>query len=82
MVVAVLTLPRWSQISAEVLSTPIDMYWSGAMRGSKMWRWAMYVAGSRSLMVKNPWGFFSVRMLAGMAVLNVSLHTCNSPDGL
>ena len=42
----------------------------------------MYTASSKSLMVKNPRGFSSVRMWACMAVLNVSLHTCHTPEGL
>ena len=42
----------------------------------------MYDASSKSLMVKNPWGFSSVRMLACMAVLNFSRHMCHSPEGL
>ena len=42
----------------------------------------MYAASSKSLMVENPWGFSLVRMLACMAVLNVSRHTCHSPEGL
>ena len=36
--VAVLTLPRRAQISAVVLSTPVAMCSSGAMRGAKRWR--------------------------------------------
>ena len=55
---------------------------SGTMRGAKRSMWAMYAASSRSFMVKNPWGFSLVIMLARMAVLNVSRHTCHSPDGL
>ena len=42
----------------------------------------MYAASSRSLMFKNPLGLSSVRMLARMAVLNVSRHTRHSPDGM
>ena len=42
----------------------------------------MYAARSRSLVAKNPWGLSLVRMLAHMAVLNVSRHTCQSPAGL
>ena len=42
----------------------------------------MYAASSRSLMVKNTWVLSSVRMLACKAVLNVSRHTCHSPDGI
>ena len=42
----------------------------------------MYDASSRSLMVKKPWGFSSVRMLARIVVLNVNRHTCHSLDGL
>ena len=82
MAVAVLTLPRRSQISAEVLLTPVALCCSGAIRGAKMLRWAMYAASSRSLMVKNPFGFSSMRMLDCMVVLNVSRHKCHSPDGL
>ena len=52
MAVAVLTLPRQAQISAAVLSTPVAMCSSGAMREAKRWRWAMYAASSRLLMVK------------------------------
>ena len=33
MVVAVATLPRWAQLSAAVLSTPVAMCSSGAMHG-------------------------------------------------
>ena len=82
MAVAVLTLPRRSQISAEVLLTPVALCCSGAIRGAKMLRWAMYAASSRSLMVKNPWGLSSGIILARMAVLNVSRHTFHSIDGL
>ena len=82
MAVAVLTLPHRAQLSAAVLLTPVAMCYSGAMRGGKMWSWAMYAAISRSLMVKNPWGLSSVRMLDRMAVINVSRHTCHSLDGL
>ena len=80
--VAVLTLPRWAQIYVDVVSTPVDMCSSGAMRGAKMWMWAIYAASSRSLIFKNPWGFLSVRMWARMAVSDVSRHTCHSLDGL
>ena len=76
MVVAVLTLPLRAQLSATVLSTPVEMCLSGAMRGASRCRWAMYAASSRLLMVRNPVGFLSVRMLAHMAVLKVSRHTC------
>ena len=82
MAVAVLTLPRQAQISAAVLSTPIAMCSSGYMHGANMWRWAMYAASSRSLMVNITFGFLSVRMWARMAVQNVILHICHSPDGL
>ena len=82
MAVAVLILTRRAQISAAVLSTPVDMCSSGAMRGAKRCRWEMYAASSRSLMVRNPVGLVSVRMWARMAVLNVSRHTCQSPFGL
>ena len=82
MAVAVLTLPRWAQLSVAVLSTSVAMWPSGAMCGSKMWRWAMYAASSRSLMVKNPLGFLSARMWDRMAVPNVSRYMCHSPDGL
>ena len=67
MVVAVLTLPRRAKLSAVVLSTPVDMCLSGAMRGTDRCRWEMYAASSRSLMVRNPVGFLSVRMLAMIA---------------
>ena len=82
MAVAVLTLPRLAQISATVLSIPVVMCSSCAMCEVKRWRWGMYAAKSRSLIVKKPWGFSSVRMLACMAVLSVSRHVCHSPDGL
>ena len=82
MAVSVLILPRQAQLSAAVLSTHVAMCSSDAVRGAKRWRWVMYAASSKSLMVKNPWGFSSVRMLVFMAMLNVSRHTCNSPDGL
>ena len=42
----------------------------------------MYTARFKSLMVKKPWGFSLVRMLACMAVLNFFHHTCHSPEGL
>ena len=42
----------------------------------------MYAASSKLLMVKNPWGFSSEIILDFMAVLNVSRHTCHSPEGL
>ena len=82
MAVAVLSLPRQAQISAAVLSNPVAMCSSGTMRGAKGWRWEMYAASSRLLMVKNTWVLSSVRMLARKAVLNVSRHTCHSPDGI
>ena len=82
MAVAVLTLPWRYQISAVVLSTPVEMCLSGSMRGANRCRWAMYAAISRSLMVRNLVGFASVRMWERMAVLNVSRHTCQSPFGL
>ena len=82
MAVAVLTLPRRAQLSAAVLSTPVEMCLSGAMCGAKRWRWVMYTYRSRSLMVRNPLGLSSVRMLARMVVLNVIHHTCQSPDGM
>ena len=75
MAVAVLMLPHRAHISAAVLSTHVAMCSSGAMRGAKRWRWEMYAASSRSLMVKNPWGLSSVIILARMALLNVSRHT-------
>ena len=82
MAVAVLTLPRRYHLSAVVLSTPVAMCYSGAMCEAKIWRWAMYAASSRSLMVKKPWRLLSVKMLARMAVLNVSRNTCHSLDGI
>ena len=82
MAVAVLTLPQRAQLSAAVLSTPVEMFSSGAMRGAKRWRWAMYADRSRSFVVRNPFGFSSVRMLDRIVVLNVSRHTCQSTDGL
>ena len=42
----------------------------------------MYVAISKSLMVKNTWVFSLVRMLDCMEVLNDSRHTCNYPEGM
>ena len=42
----------------------------------------MYAASYKSLMVRKPWGFSSVIMLACMAVLNVNRHMCHSPEGL
>ena len=42
----------------------------------------MYAASSKSLMVKNPWGFSSLISMDRMAVLNVSRHTCHSPEGI
>ena len=75
MAVAVLTLPNRSQLSAAVLSTPVSICPSGAMCGVKIWRWEMYAASSRSLMVKNSLEFLSVRMCSRMGVLNVSRHT-------
>ena len=74
MAAAVLTLPYRAQLSAAVLLNPVAMCSSGAMRWAKMWRWAMYAASSRSLMVKNTLGFLSVRMCYRMAVLNVIRH--------
>ena len=82
MAVAVLTLPRRAQLYAAVLSTPVEMCSSGTMRGANRCMWEMYAASSRSLMVRNPVGFASVRMWARMAVLNFSRHTCQSPFGL
>ena len=82
MAVAVITLPRRAQLSAAVMSAHVAIYSRGAMRGAKRWRWVMYAASSRSLMVKNLWGFSLVRILAHMAVLNVSQHMCHFPVGL
>ena len=82
MTVAVLTLLRRAQLSVAVLLTPVSLCSSGAMRGAKRWRWAMYAASSRSLMVKNPWRFSAVIMLTHMAVLNVSRHACHFLDRL
>ena len=82
MAVAVLTLSRQAQLSVAVLSTPVEMCSSGAMRGANRCRWAMYAASSRSLIVRNPVGFASMRMWARMAVLNVSRHTCQYPFGM
>ena len=82
MVVAVLMLPHLAQLSVVVLSTPVVMCSSGDIFGAKMWRWAMYASSSRSLMVKKPWGFSSVIIMDRMAVLNVSRHTCHSPEGI
>ena len=78
MAVAVLTLPRRAQLSAAVLSTPVEICLSGVMREANRFRWTMYAASLRSLMVRNPVEFLSLRMLARMAVLNVSRHTCQS----
>ena len=82
MAVAVLTLPRRAQLYAAVFFTPVEICSSGAMRGANRCRCAMYAASSRSLMVRNPSGFLSVRMLARMAVLNVRCHMCQSLFGL
>ena len=82
MAVAVLTLPRQAQLSAAVFSTSVEMCSSGDMRVANRCRLVMYATSSRSLMVRNPLGFSSMRMWAHMAVLNVSRHTCQSPDGL
>ena len=82
MAVVVLTLPHWAKISAAVLSTPVAMCSSGAMRGAKMWRSEIYAARSRSLMVNVPFGLLSVRIWDCMVVLNVRRHMCHSPDGL
>ena len=82
MSVAVLTLTRRAQLYAAVLSIPVEMCSSGAMRGLNRCRWAMYAASSSSLMVRNPLGFSSVRMWARMAVPNVIRHTCQSLCGL
>ena len=78
----VLTLPYRAQLSAAVLSNPAAICSRGAIREAKMWRWAMYAARSKLLVVKNPFGFLSVRMWACMEVLNVSRHMCHSPDRL
>ena len=72
--VAVLTLTRQAQFYAAMLLTPVDMYSSGAMRGAKMWRWAMYSSNSRSLMVKNPWGFLSVGMRSHVQKVSHCFH--------
>ena len=82
MAVPVLTLPWRDQLSAAVLSTPVEMCSSGAMHGANRCRWEMYADRSRSLMVSNPVGFASLRMWARMTVLNVSRHTCQSQFGL
>ena len=82
MSVAMLTLPRLAQLFAAVLYTPVVMCSSGAIHGAKRCRWSIYAAKSRSLIVKNPWVFSSVRVLACMAVLNVCRHTCHSPEWL
>ena len=80
MAVSVLTLTCKAQLYAVVLSNPVAVCSSGAMRGEKMWRWEMYAASSSSFVIKKPWGFLSVRMLAHMSVLNGIRHTCHSPD--
>ena len=67
MEVAVLTLPWRAQLYAAVLSTPVDMCLSGAMRGANRCKWVMYAASLMSFMVRNPVGFLSVRKLARMA---------------
>ena len=38
MAAAVLMLPRLDQLSAAVLSKPVEICSSGAMRGAKSWR--------------------------------------------
>ena len=82
MEVAVLTLPRRAQLYGAVLSTPVEICLSGAMRGANKCRWVVYAASSMLLIVRNPLGFSSVRMWYCMAVLNVSCHACQSPFGL
>ena len=82
MEVAVLTLPRLSQISAAMLSTPVAMCAKGVMHGPKRWRWAIYAVSSRSLIVKYNWGLSSIRMLDRMEVMNVICHTYHSPEEL
>ena len=57
MAVVVLTLPRQAQLSAAVLSTPVEICSSGDMRGANRCGCAMYAASSRLLMVRNPAGF-------------------------
>ena len=57
MAVDVLTLPRRAQISAALLSTAVVMCLSGFMRWAKMLRCGMYAVSSRSLIVRNPFGF-------------------------
>ena len=68
MAVAVLTLPRRAQLSAAVLSYPVEMCSSGAMRGANRCRWEMYATSSRSLMVRNPAG--------GIISENVGTYGC------
>ena len=51
MAVAMITLPRRAQIYVALFSNTVVMCSSGAMCGAKRWRWAMYAAISRSLMV-------------------------------
>ena len=80
--VAVPTLPCLEHIFSAVLSTNVEMCSRSAMCGAKRWRWAMYAVSSRFLIVKNPWGFSSVRMLVHMAVINVSRQTCHYPKGM
>ena len=82
MAVTMLTLPRRSHLSADVLLTHVAMCSSGHMRGAKNWTWEIYAARSKSLMVDIHLGFLSVSMWARMVVLNVSRHTCHSHDGL
>ena len=82
MEVDVPTLPQRDQISVAVFSTPVVMCLSGFMCGENRWRCAMYATSSRLLIVRNPLGFLSMRMLAYMGVLKVSRHTCHSPDRL
>ena len=42
----------------------------------------VYVCCEIQVVIKNPLGFMSVRLWVRMAVLNYSLHTCHSKEGL
>ena len=52
----VVTLLRLDHLYAAVLSTPVGMCSSGDMRGAKSWRWVMYAASSRFLIIKDSLG--------------------------
>ena len=56
-----MTLTLFYHPSADVMSTLVDICSKGFIGVSNIWRWGTYAARLRSLMVRSPWGFSSIR---------------------